>query len=397
MEASKGRGAASDQQARKGPIRYTGIVIALDSKYLGITSKEHALSKQDEMSTMIAHALQCEEQCQTDQIMVKAEDDAILVTMLDAVGPSAKSAKVLSQELLMQAFNPMSELYTVAKELFKEKRGARSEVKASQSASMLVEKSELDQLSQLMKDATSLSSLIELEVKELRSQLGSSVFQANGSQNAHHGSDLQSKLLEFENETDVMKRLESLREVSHQQSQHRATILSHFERALADTQADLKAKFARTPDHHGDRTQEKFAYFSDPRHNSKHETYPSFFSSPSVSNISSIRRRPWSTVEESSERQILKAKLPFRTEWEHQQDLADIKQKLDEVIPSSRFHDRSQKDSKDTRPSKDPHRDPLPDEKQEDTQDDFLQVVDERVSKLLGALDSVRKSLSPSK
>ena len=44
--------------------------------------------------------------------MVKAEDDAILVTMLDAVGPSAKSAKVLSQELLMQAFNPMSELYT---------------------------------------------------------------------------------------------------------------------------------------------------------------------------------------------------------------------------------------------------------------------------------------------
>ena len=45
-------------------------------------------------------------------------------------------------------------------------------------------------------------------------------------------------------------------------------------------------------------------------------------------------------------RQILKAKLPFRTEWEHQQDLADIKQKLDEVIPSSRFHDRSQRDSK---------------------------------------------------
>ena len=40
--------------------------------------------------------------------------------------------------------------HRVAKELFKEKRGAMSEVKASQSASMLVEKSELDQLSQLV-------------------------------------------------------------------------------------------------------------------------------------------------------------------------------------------------------------------------------------------------------
>eukprot|EP00960_Hanusia_phi_P026603 746335-Hanusia_phi.AAC.5 len=55
-----GAAAASDHPARKGPVRYTGIVIALDSKHFGVSSSEQARDNQEEISAILASALNCE-------------------------------------------------------------------------------------------------------------------------------------------------------------------------------------------------------------------------------------------------------------------------------------------------------------------------------------------------
>ena len=109
--ASSGPNSAQKRLRAPGPVAFTGIMVALGPECFAVSPADPRFNP-DFVDEALAEVLAHEEghPVSVQQIISQVQGDLVLVTLIDAAGPSAISSKSLSQTLMIQALNPKSQL-----------------------------------------------------------------------------------------------------------------------------------------------------------------------------------------------------------------------------------------------------------------------------------------------
>lgn len=112
-QATTGASSPAQKQVLRapGPVAFTGILVALGPECFAVSPADPRFNPEfvdEALAEVLAH--EEEHPVSVKQVSSQVQGDLVLVTLIDAAGPSAVSSKSLSQTLMIQALNPKSYL-----------------------------------------------------------------------------------------------------------------------------------------------------------------------------------------------------------------------------------------------------------------------------------------------
>jgi hypothetical protein len=218
-----------------GPVAFTGIMVALGPECFAVSPADPRFNP-DSLDEVLAEILAHEEkhQVSAQQIISQVQGDLVLVTLIDAAGPSAISSKSLSQTLMLQALNPNSllrsrNLGTPLREApATQPKPAASPIAADRPATQQTRFSDRDiaafALCNMAKDSQRLVEQMGQEIRMLQQALSP---QAKAGQ-----SDSPPPLRDGVDAVQIESKLDELRALTLRQTEERNAVIANLEGVL---------------------------------------------------------------------------------------------------------------------------------------------------------------------